>query len=82
MKGHLFRAFAFVAALALAGFALAAPSSWTFSGCWAQFSAGTCYDVYRDSSGAYWRCAPCRTTKNPSPRNCFQINPSTGLWCS
>jgi len=30
----------------------AAPAAkWTFEGCWTQFSAGTCRDVFRDDQG-------------------------------
>lgn len=57
-------------------------SNWTFQGCWSPFPSGTCYDVYTDSAGNYWRCKACGTTKNPSPNTCFKINPSIGYWCS
>ncbi|HEX9940946.1 MAG TPA: hypothetical protein VGG03_02930 [Thermoanaerobaculia bacterium] len=82
MKGRLIRAFAFLAALSLSVIAAQAQSGWTFQGCWAQFSGSTCYDVYTDSTGNYWRCAPCGTTKKPSSRTCIRITPSTGRWCS
>lgn len=80
MRRNLLRAFAFAAAFALTSLALAAPSGWTFQGCWTQSSSGPCYDVYSDASGNYWRCASCGTTKNFN--HCVQINPATGLWCS
>jgi len=79
---QLIRAFGFLAALSLSVFAVQAQSGWTFQGCWTQFSAAPCYDVFTDAAGAYWRCAKCGTTHNPSSKTCFRITPSTGLWCS
>ena len=60
-------------------------AGWTLEGCWAQFPAGTCYDIYRDSSGNYWLCKACGTTKNPGPSKCRQISSAElarGSWCS
>ena len=82
MKKRMFRALGLVAVLSLSTLAARAQSGWVYQGCWTQFSAGTCYDVYRDASGNYWRCKACRTTTNPSSSTCFRITPSTGLWCS
>ena len=80
MKG--LKIFALVAALFLSFAAVEASSGWTFQGCWSPSAFGTCYDVYTDSSGNYWRCAACGTTKNPNSHTCFGLNPSTGFWCS
>lgn len=63
----------------------AAPANWTFEGCWTQFSAGTCRDIFRDNQGNHWICRECGTTGNPGPGKCNQISSSTlasGLWCS
>lgn len=63
----------------------AAPASWTFQGCWTQFSAGTCRDVFTDQQGQHWICRECGTTGNPSPGKCNQISSATlasGFWCS
>lgn len=63
----------------------APPANWTFEGCWTQFSAGTCRDVFRDNQGNHWICRECGTTGNPGPGKCNQISSSTlasGLWCS
>jgi hypothetical protein len=65
-----FRTFALLAALSLSAFAVRAQTGWVFEGCWNPFPTGTCYDVYRDASGAYWRCKACGTTTKP------------GYWCS
>lgn len=66
--------------------AAAAPAAnWVFEGCWTQFSAGPCRDVYRDQQGNYWICGGCGTTSNPGPGKCSQISPATlarGFWCS
>ena len=66
--------------------ASAAPAAnWTFEGCWTQFSAGPCRDVFRDQQGNYWICRACGTTGNPGPGKCNPISPSTlatGFWCS
>jgi hypothetical protein len=78
-----FRTFALLAALSLSAFAVRAQTGWVFEGCWNPFPTGTCYDVYRDASGAYWRCKACGTTTKPSSTTCFRVNPySTGYWCS
>ena len=74
--------FGLVLAAGLSVAAVEAQSGWVYQGCWTQFSAGTCYDVYSDSSGNYWRCARCRTTTKPSTKTCIRVTPSTGLWCS
>jgi len=60
-------------------------SDWTWEGCWTQFSAGQCRDVYRDQQGNYWICKACGTTGNPGPGKCSQISSATlatGFWCS
>ena len=83
MKRRLFRTLGLVAVLSLSTFAVQAQSGWVFQGCWNPFPSGTCYDVYRDAAGNYWRCKACGTTTNPSSRTCFRVNPnSTGFWCS
>jgi hypothetical protein len=61
------------------------PADWTFEGCWTQFSAGQCRDVFRDQQGNYWICRACGTTGNPSPGKCSPISAATlasGFWCS
>ena len=61
------------------------PANWTFEGCWTQFSAGPCRDVFRDQEGNYWICRACGTTGNPSPGKCSPISAATlasGFWCS
>ena len=60
-------------------------SNWTFSGCWTQFSSGTCRDIYRDQQGQAWICKACGQTGNPGPGKCNPISNTTlncGLWCS
>ena len=60
-------------------------ADWTFEGCWTQFSAGQCRDVFRDQQGNYWICRACGTTGNPSPGKCSPISAATlasGFWCS
>lgn len=60
-------------------------ANWTFEGCWTQFSAGPCRDVYRDQQGSFWICRACGTTGNPGPGKCNPISQatlSTGFWCS
>ena len=60
-------------------------ANWTFEGCWTQFSAGPCRDVFRDQQGNYWICRACGTTGNPGPGKCNMISPATlatGFWCS
>ncbi len=60
-------------------------ASWTFEGCWTQFSAGPCRDVFRDQQGNFWICRQCGTTGNPSPGKCSPISQATlasGFWCS
>ena len=62
-----------------------AAANWTFEGCWTQFSAGTCRDVFRDQQGNFWICRDCGTTGNPSPGKCNPISQATlasGFWCS
>ena len=59
--------------------------NWTFEGCWTQFPAGTCRDVFRDQQGNYWICRECGTTGNPGPGKCSPISQATlasGFWCS
>ncbi len=58
--------------------------TFTFEGCWSYWSAGPCYDIYRDDAGNYWKCKKCGTTKNP-PSGCAKISIqtlNTGYWCS
>jgi hypothetical protein len=60
-------------------------ANWTFEGCWTQFSAGPCRDVFRDQQGNYWICRACGTTGNPGPGKCNAISAATlasGFWCS
>jgi len=60
-------------------------ANWTFEGCWTQFSAGPCRDVFRDQKGDAWICRLCGTTGNPGPGKCNPISQATlnsGLWCS
>jgi hypothetical protein len=62
-----------------------AATTFTFEGCWTQFPAGPCRDVFRDDQGNYWICKACGTTGNPSPGKCSIISPTTlahGFWCS
>lgn len=64
---------------------VAPASNWVFEGCWTQFSAGPCRDVYRDQQGNYWICRGCGTTGNPGPGKCNPISAATlasGFWCS
>ena len=64
---------------------LEAASGFVFEGCWAYVSGGSCYDVYRDSSGDYWICKTCGTTKNPGKGRCQGISIdrlNRGYWCS
>jgi hypothetical protein len=64
---------------------VATTANWTFEGCWTQFSAGPCRDVYRDQQGNYWICRGCGTTGNPGPGKCNPISQATlasGFWCS
>lgn len=60
-------------------------ANWTFEGCWTQFSAGPCRDVFRDQQGDFWICKACGSTGNPSPGKCNPISSATlasGFWCS
>ena len=60
-------------------------ANWTFEGCWTQFPAGPCRDVFRDQQGNFWICRECGTTGNPSPGKCSPISQATlasGFWCS
>ena len=60
-------------------------ANWTFEGCWAQFPAGSCRDVFRDQQGNFWICRECGSTGNPSPGKCNPISQATlasGFWCS
>jgi hypothetical protein len=60
-------------------------ANWTFEGCWTQFAAGPCRDVFRDQQGGYWICRDCGTTGNPGPGKCSPISSATlatGFWCS
>ena len=63
----------------------AAAAKWTFEGCWTQFSAGPCRDIFRDAQGDFWICRDCGTTGNPGPGKCNPISQATlasGFWCS
>ena len=67
--------------------ASAAPAvaNWTFQGCWTQFSAGTCRDIFRDQNGQSYICRECGSTGNPGPGKCNPISQATlasGFWCS
>ena len=65
--------------------ATALASGWTYSGCWTRTTGGTCYDIYRDSSGQAWICKACGTTKGPGPGKCNKISQAeldAGRWCS
>ena len=58
---------------------------WVFEGCWTQFPAGPCRDVFRDQQGNYYICRACGTTGNPTPGKCSPISATTlasGFWCS
>jgi hypothetical protein len=60
-------------------------ANWTFVGCWTQFSAGQCRDIFRDQQGNAWICRQCGTTGNPGPGKCNPISDATlnsGFWCS
>jgi len=60
-------------------------ANWTFQGCWTQFSAGPCRDIYRDQQGNYYICRECGSTGNPGPGKCNPISEATlarGFWCS
>lgn len=60
-------------------------ANWTFEGCWTQFQAGPCRDVFRDQQGNHWICRECGTTGNPTPGKCNPISQATlasGFWCS
>jgi hypothetical protein len=65
---------------------ITAPAAkWTWQGCWTQFSAGTCRDIYSDDQGNYYICKECGTTGNPGPSKCNPISQATlasGFWCS
>jgi len=60
-------------------------TTFTFEGCWTQFQAGTCKDVFRDDQGNYWICKDCGTTGNPGPGKCNLTSLAAlnrGFWCS
>ena len=60
-------------------------AQWAFEGCWTQFSAGPCRDIFRDGQGNFWICRACGTTGNPGPGKCNPISQATlasGFWCS
>jgi hypothetical protein len=65
--------------------AKAPAANWVFEGCWTQFSAGPCRDVFRDQQGGHHICRECGTTGNPGPGKCNPISQATlasGFWCS
>ncbi|HEX7181791.1 MAG TPA: hypothetical protein VF756_08120 [Thermoanaerobaculia bacterium] len=85
MKGHLIRAFAVLAVLALTVLAAqAAPAGWTYQGCWSPYpNCVGAKDVYTDASGSFWQCRACGTTTNPSTSTCYKsgnLN-NIGYWC-
>ena len=60
-------------------------ANWIFEGCWTQFPAGPCRDVFRDEQFNYIICRDCGTTGNPTPGKCSPISQATlasGFWCS
>jgi hypothetical protein len=60
-------------------------ADWIFEGCWTQFIAGPCRDVFHDQQGNYYICRACGTTGNPTPGKCSPISAATlasGFWCS
>ena len=60
-------------------------ANWTFEGCWTQFSANPCRDVFRDQQGSFWICRECGSTGKPGPGKCNPISQATlasGFWCS
>jgi hypothetical protein len=60
-------------------------ADYVFEGCWTQFPAGPCRDVFHDSQGNYFICRACGTTGNPTPGKCSPISQATlasGFWCS
>lgn len=60
-------------------------ANWTFSGCWTQFSAGPCRDIFVDQQGNHFICRECGTTGKPGPGKCNPISQATlasGFWCS
>lgn len=68
-----------------AGNSAAPAAKWTFEGCWTQFSAGPCRDVFHDAQGNHFICKACGTTGNPGPGKCSPISSATlasGFWCS
>jgi|SRR5712675_690773 len=63
----------------------ATSGGFTFEGCWTQSQGGQCYDIFRDSSGNYWKCKKCGETKNANQGSCAPIGITTlnsGFWCS
>ena len=63
----------------------ASPANWVFEGCWTQFSAGPCRDIFRDEQGGHHICRECGTTGNPNNKKCNPISSQTlasGFWCS
>ena len=60
-------------------------ANWTFEGCWTQFPAGPCRDIFVDNQGQHYICRACGTTGNPGPGKCNPISQATlasGFWCS
>ena len=60
-------------------------ANWTFEGCWTQFSAGPCRDIFVDQQGNHYICRECGTTGKPGPGKCNPISQATlasGFWCS
>ena len=73
------------AAVPMVNAAVTPASNWVFEGCWTQFSAGPCRDIFRDQQGQTWICRACGTTGNPGPGKCNPISSATlasGFWCS
>jgi hypothetical protein len=74
-----------VAAAAVKASPAPSAANWVFEGCWTQFAAGPCRDVFRDPQGSYWICRGCGTTGTPSTSKCSRISSqtlATGYWCS
>ena len=61
-------------------------ASWTLLGCWKSRPwLTTCFDVFRDDTGALYICKACGTTGNPNKGKCRQTTQAeldAGTWCS
>ncbi len=59
------------------------PANLVFEGCWDRNPAGPVFrDIYRDTLGRHWMCAPCQTTTNTSTQCSFisDFTLSLGWW--